>query len=591
MVSFILIIACVVTPIPVHANGLVEELFGISFYKFHSMDENGREVYQSFYNWGSDDEAKNGIKIQKVGAEKVKVVIDADSNEIYQSCKPVLMWMHKADGMFDTTKYTDIEKWYRNKLEETFLLCAIDDYTQDCEITIDVPLKLNIGLTGIINGGYYEIEFYSIDAIPKQLEFAYKAQSYTIEELEQYIQYEMSDTMKEYYNVDSGFRSNVNGFPFRNSDYRDGKGVCAGYSSVATAKYNGYPLVSSYKTDKGRYTPNSEHTWYESIYGNGSIRDIVLENQFFVEENSPSYSTVKDGYLVAYPLQYFPTNSDNDEAFFQLLEHYQYMNNAAVLAGGNHRHWQQLDNRWGIIEYVASYMRQGKAVSVNLSSKNEGHTVVGYRMEQIDEDTYRMYCYDSNWPDDKSLHYIEGAPKNEDLDTSLAYENITWSGQEVYIDFTRKTIIGRLSATTQREYEKFDFDASHTSLNVNSNNGYICFSLCKGDSVGVFNYGNESNTIIAYKAYPVIMSDNTVQIRTFAFYKSGEVSEVTDSVNTTVKMDYDFIGWYKIKDSKITLTKKNYKFDNNGTKYIECLVTYNNHDDSYGSVTVRIPIA
>ena len=58
-----------------------------------------------------------------------------------------------------------------------------------------------------------------------------------------------------------------------------------------------------------------------------------------------------------------------------------------------------------------------------------------------------------------------------------------------------------------------------------------------------------------------------------------------------VKQGYNFIGWYKIKDSKITLTKNNYKFDNNGSKYIECIVTYDNHTDSYGSIQVRIPIS
>lgn len=55
-------------------------------------------------------------------------------------------------------------------------------------------------------------------------------------------------------------------------------------------------------------------------------------------------------------------------------------------------------------------------------------------------------------------------------------------------------------------------------------------------------------------------------------------------------MDYNFIGWYKIKDSQITLTKKDFKFVNSGSRYIECYVTFDNHTDSQGEIKVRIPV-
>ena len=142
----------------------------------------------------------------------------------------------------------------------------------------------------------------------------------------------------------------------------------------------------------------------------------------------------------------------------------------------------------------------------------------------------------------------------------------------------------------RREYDVFTFE-SNTSCRGIDKDTDITFVLCKGNSADVVNFDNEVSEIIAYKAYPVIQSDNTVLIRTFAYYKSGEVVEITNSVNTTVKMDYDFIGWYKIKDSNVILTKNNIKFDNDGTRYVECYVSYNNRTDSHGTIQVRIPIA
>ena len=580
----VLILLFSVTPTKVQAAGLIEELFGISFYNFYYLDENGKEKSDGFYNWGSKDEKEHGIKIQKTSADTIKVVIDADSNETYQKCKPVLMWMHKGDSLFDATKWTDIDLWYKNKLEETFLLCAIPDYTQDCEIEIDVPIKLNLGLTGLINGGYYEIEFYGEGAIPEQLLFAYKAQTYTIEELEEYMKTEMSESIAEYYNVDSGFRSGVNGLSFANTE-----GVCAGIAAVTTAKYNGYKLASKYKVNDKEYNAMSSYSWYPNVYGDASIHDISLDNAEYIRNNSP-FNSEK-----CYPYLSFSSNTENDEAFYSLLDYYCFQSNKNTALTGNYTvagiTYSNLENRWSIVDYVASYLRQGKAIIVNLCEKDGGHAIVGYRMEQIDEDTVRLYCYDSNLPDDRDRYYVKGANKNNDTNEDGSYKNIVWAEQEVYIDFTKKTIIGRNSAISQKEFEVFEFDSSHTSFKTNSKDGVISFQMCEGEKFSTFNYGSESNEVIAYRAFPVITSDNKVQIRTFAYYKSGEVIEVTNSINTTVKMDYDFIGWYKIKNSEITLTKDGYKFSDSGSKYIECSVTYDNHTDSYGSVQVRIPIS
>ena len=595
IISFILVLSMFISLAPpAAAAGLLEDLFDISFYNFYYLDENGKEKTDGFYNWGSSDKEENGIRIDKTGIDTIKVTINATKNEKYMTCKPVLMWVHKADGLFDTTKWTDIEQWYENKLNETFLLMVIPDYTQDSEIEVDVPMKLNLGLTGILNGGYYEMEFYGEGAIPQQLMFAYEAQTYSLEDLEKYINHDMADNIADYYNVDSGFRPETDGFSFRNSDYPSGGGVCAGIASITTAKYNGYDLTTKYKVDDVKYEPKPEYTWYDNIYGSESIHNITLQNNDFIVKNSPSLNMNEDGTANAYPLVRFHNTNENDSAFFSLLKHYLLENNKTVLLTGNsyvgNVKFANLQNRWSIIDYVASYLRQGKAVTVNISSKGQGgHAIVGYKMEQIDDDTYRLYCYDNNNPDNMGLFY-NGEAKNSDVRADGTYENMIWAPTSIYIDFTKKSVVGKNNAFSQKEFEVFEFDSSNTSFPANSETGTISFSLCKGDSVGIFNYGNESNEIIAYKAFPVIKDDKTVHIRTFAFYKSGEVTEITNSVNTTVKMDYNFIGWYKIKDSQITLTKKDFKFVNSGSRYIECYVTFDNHTDSQGEIKVRIPV-
>jgi hypothetical protein len=189
------------------------------------------------------------------------------------------------------------------------------------------------------------------------------------------------------------------------------------------------------------------------------------------------------------------------------------------------------------------------------------------------------------------MYYKPDADENKDLNSDGSFKNIVWGKRECYIDFTKKTIVGKGSGMSQREYDVFEFDSSMTSFEATSEDAVITFSLCKCDSFGIFNYGNQANEIVAYRAFPVIESNNKVQIRTFAYYKSGEVVEITNSVNTTVKMDMNYLGYYKIKDSTITLTKNGYSFvDSNGTQFIECKVVYDNNTDSFGSIQVRIPI-
>ena len=579
--------------LPVSAQSLMDELFGFSYYYFHYIDENGKMKDSSTYDWGSDIGKENGVTITKTGIDSLRVEISAAGNELYEKTSPVLMWVHKADGIFDITKYTDIDQWYRNKLSETFLLQRLDPTATEHEFEIKVPIKLNIGGTGLINGGYYELEFYGEGAIPEQLQFAYEAQTYTLKELEEYIQTDMSENIDDYYNVDSGFRPELHGFAFANADFQGG-GVCSGITSITTAKYNGYDLVNSFELGEDSIVLSDKYSWCNSILGNSSIRDITFEGTNF-GLNTPSLYSLTDGTATAYPSQPFRIHEIDSYVLGQYLHYYQLMNNAAIRFRGNSSlagiNLVNLENRWSIIDYVVSYMRQGKAVTVNLISGNSGHAIVGYRMERIDEDTYRLYCYDNCYPDDYKRYYIEGNPENYDLNEDGSFANVMWKKGEVYVDITKNTKRVFADKKTYKEVDVFEFDSSNTSFATSSaDGGLITFSLCTGDSIKIFNYGNEANEVIAYKSYPVIKADNTVEMRTFAYYQSGEVREISNSQYTTIKMDYAFIGQYKIKDSKIILTKDNYKFVEEGNSYIDVYVSYDDNKGGFGQIKVRIPV-
>ena len=586
----------IMPPIQTNAS-IISDLFSFSVYRFHRMQENGRVKSTFEYTWGSKDEEEKGLKLSTTSFDTIQVDINAQTSKLYNETKPVLMWIHKADHIFDTTKYTDIDQWYENKLNETFLIQQLEYTGENISIDAKVPMKYNLSFDGLINGGYYEVEFYDKESIPEQLKFAYEAQVYTLEELEDYINADMSENIVKYYNVDSGFRSDVDGFRFCNSDFPDGGGVCAGIAAVTTAKYNGYALNTSFTHDDEKYTITEECTWYNNVIGNDSIRNIEFENEFF-NNNCPSLNMIDGSTATAYDLVRFYENVyENDSLLCKYLSSWKFKNNAACLTRGNSIVLgvpiANLENRWSIIDYIASYLRSGKAITVNICASDGGHSIVGYRMEMIDEDTYRLYCYDNNYPDDMVRVWKDGAEESWETNKDGSYKNIVWKDvdNQIYVDFTKVTKKIYVNKNTYKEVDIFTFDSEKTSIKTSSEKGgQICFSFCSGDKVGVFNYGNDANEVIAYKAFPIIKDDKTVEIRTFAFYKSGEAREITNSQYTNIKMDYSFIGQYKIKDSKVVLTKDKLTFTNQSTQYIDVYVTYDNGKETYGQIKVRIPV-
>ena len=213
ILSFILaiILTFSLLPLNVYADSLLDSINSLSFYNFHYLSEDGDYVKtKTFYNWSEESANKNGIKIEKTGIDTIKLTVDA-TNEFYQTYKPVLIWIHKGDNISDYTRYTDEELWIKNKLETSYLLFKIPNNEENFEMEINVPTKMNTGQVGLLDGGFFETEFYAEGTIPEGLMFAYESQSYSIEELEEYINYNMEEDIKDYYNSDSGFRSEKDG--------------------------------------------------------------------------------------------------------------------------------------------------------------------------------------------------------------------------------------------------------------------------------------------------------------------------------------------------------------------------------------------
>lgn len=579
---------------------IVEELFGFSMYHFHYVNENGDKKEDTTYKWGSS--GAEGLNLSRTDLSDINIQIDADSNELYAKHKPVLMWVHKGDALFDPIYLGEPPaEWYEKKLQQTYLIYALPGGGQDVDITVNVPMRLNIGADGIgglIDGGYYEIEFYTEDAIPEILKFAYEMQTYSLEELEKYIEQDMNETIKDYYNIDSGFDVHKDALPFKNSDLDPTSGICAGYSSLASGKYNGVNIPSEFRFGGTNYIIDGEsgvYPWYENVYGSGNLHDVVLGDEFFMKSNTPTMSMVSDSVARAYPTAAYYRNYPDVDAFYALIKTLSNKVNLISCLKGNTGSFENLDNAWLILDSVAAELRQKKTVIVNVSERGGGgHALVGYKMEQIDDETVRLYCYDCNFPDDMAMHVIEGKEESYHVvkGNDNYYENIVYKPYDggIYIDFKKVTKTSYKNGK-KREIEYFTFDSSHTSFNTNSEDGVICFVKYKGGTdVGMINYDVQTNEVLCYRAFPVYVDDTTINIRTFAFYKSGKVVEVTDMAYTNLVMDYSFMTMYKIKGSSIIL-KNGYKVDNESPNYIDCYVSYEGPYGQDGKVLVRIAVS
>ena len=585
-------------PIETKAESVVEKLFGFSMYKFHYVNEKGEKKEESCYKWG--DSGAEGISLNRTDLSDINIKIDADSNELYTKHQPVLMWVHKGDAMFDPI-YLDEPpaEWYEKKLQQTYLIYTLPEGGVDVDITVNVPMRLNIGADGIgglIDGGYYEIDFYTEDAIPEILKFAYKMQTYSLEELEKYIDQDMQEVIDGYYNIDTGFDVHRDTLPFRNSDLDPNGGICAGYSSLSSGKFNGVNIPSEFKFEGINYVIDGEsgiYPWFENIYGSGELHGVVLGDANFMRANTPTMNMIGEGVARAYPTAAYYREFPDVDAFYALIKTLSNKVNIMSIFKGNTSILENMDNAWIILDSVAAELRQKNTVIVNVSKRGGGgHAIVGYKMEQIDDETVRLYCYDCNYPDDMELRYIEGQPKNYNVvGDDRHYENIVYNPHgSIYVEF-KKVVKTSYKNGKKREVECFTFDSSRTSFNTNSEEGCICFVKYKGGTdVGVLNYDVQTNEVLCYRAFPVYVDDTTISIRTFAFYKSGRVVEVTDMAYTNLVMDYSFMSRYKIKGSSIIL-QNGYKVANESSTYIDCYVSYEGPFGQDGKVLVRVPVS
>lgn len=603
-------------------NGtLIEELFGFSSYTFYYTNDKGTVKSETINNINKEDSA--GISIKRTGLTTVRITIDGEKNEYFKKYKPELIWIRKGDALMDPVYFGDKpDSYYDTKLETTFLLYKLPQNDNKLDFEVQVPLHINIDMSinGLINGNYYTIDFFSKEAIPEQLKFAYEKQSYTIDELENYIENDMDMYIEDYYDVDTGFRPEKDGFTFRNSDYNINGGVCSGIASITTAKFCNYDILSYFSVDtdedgdKETYKIDDTYTWYNSIYGNNSIRNLTLVNNEFLEVNSPSYNPLKienSNTNAAYyydPVLFSQPDSDtfslNDNGLFALLHYYKSKNNMEVLKRGNYFihnfNVKNVKNGWHVIDAMVSYLRQGQPVIVNIGMAGGGHSIVGYKFTKINDDTYRLYCYDSNYPDNMKCLGISEPEKYKmyfdkysGIRKGKLYTDRAWVESEVYIDFTKHTGTYYSNSTKDKcDYEYFTFDTSKTSVSCTDKTGSISFTVCKGDDYEIITNLDKSSSseIIAYKTFAVeTEKDNEVLLKTYAFYKSGMVKDITDKQGINLSMDMAYLDYYHIKGSKLILDD-NYVLAQDSDQYIECYVSFDDGNSIYNKMRVRIGV-
>lgn len=568
-----------------------EQLFGLSFHRYHYIDENGNEVEHSQSCSSEEDIRNTGILIRKrseSGGTVVDIEIDAARNEEYNRCKPVLIWLHKGDSMFDATKWTDIDKWYDAKLANgTLLLTVIDSSTTEFNASVGIKPYMKDIISSLLDGGYWEVEFYSEDAIPDKLRFAYETQTMTEDELEKYIQENNIRLQEEWYKTDTGFRPETDGFPFGNIG-----AMCAGYSAIAIMKFMGLqPVLEDEKV--------LEHDWADVIYGDLSMDELSIES---MEMGVPSLNfnakLSKTGYLVAD--YYEPTwsiktgslgfkdLSDSDTAFYSIL------NKISEKCNDAHKYSGPLikSDYWEYVELLCGKLSEGIPVIVSPIKDGNGHALVAYKSEMIDENTVRVYVYDCNRPDDYVYRYLMNS-KGE-LIEDAAWIKLADDNKNInYVDFTKVEVERYIGNYKYEEDYMFKYDSYSTSFRASSEDGgSIKFVFITDDGGITYLDSSESRTksIISCNAKYTI-DDNTATVRLFGTYNSGEIYDITNEDGTHLEMDYSYLGQYKIKENKIILLDKNKHFTEKNTgEYIEFVVVHSTKESRRGETRCRLYI-
>lgn len=568
-----------------------EQLFGLSFHRYHYIDENGNEVEHSQSCSSEEDIRNTGILIRKrseSGGTVVDIEIDAARNEEYNRCKPVLIWLHKGDSMFDATKWTDIDKWYDTKLANgTLLLTVIDGSTTEFNASIGIKPYMKDIISSLLDGGYWEVEFYSEDAIPDKLRFAYETQTMTEDELEKYIQENNIRLQEEWYKTDTGFRPETDGFPFGNIG-----AMCAGYSAIAIMKFMGLqPVLEDEKV--------LEHDWADVIYGDLSMDELSIES---MEMGVPSLNfnakLSKTGYLVAdyyEPTWSIKTGSlgfndltDSDTAFYSIL------NKISKKCNDAHKYSGPLikSDYWEYVELLCGKLSEGIPVIVSPIKDGNGHALVAYKSEMIDENTVRVYVYDCNRPDDYVYRHLMNS-KGELIEDAAWIKLADDNNNINYVDFTKVEVERYIGNYKYEEDYMFKYDSHSTSFGASSEDGgSIKFVFITDDGGITYLDSSESRTksIISCNAKYTI-DDNAATVRLFGTYNSGEIYDITNEDGTHLEMDYSYLGQYKIKENKIILLDKNKHFTEKNTgEYIEFVVVHSTKESRRGETRCRLYI-
>lgn len=444
------------------------------------------------------------------------------------------LWIHMnrslEEELFSLTFIED-----RDRVCDTLLLTTLDFSNGTIMFERDIePKYVSILLGRGISP--FSVHFYTEEALPDFLEFGVKYQVLSLEELDNVLD---NQEVTDFYYADSGFRPETDGFSFANyGDTVFDKGHCSGMSYAAGLLYN--------------YDRPIDLVWDQEVY--------ILSDYDAIKKNVNDYIKRPTKYLEALiykdleqPVKRYPPVKPERLFGNNYLFLDSYIDAAVRIT---HQVWFSHPHDlfgWNAIDCVAAELRAGRVIEVCLSTQGSGHSVVAYKMQPDpeDKDLVRLYCYDSNFPNDLYYSYtgdisgIDGGdiiPNGWFLDCKEANRN--------YIELRR--VVSPRGDIVYEGFCKLSFPFATTEELAKQHGvsrGQIRFKyLHENYNILV---GSRSDQIIGVKVYPVYVNEKQIDVRVFVFMEDGTCTEVTDCKSTQVYFDFSYIGKYKIKGMSI----------------------------------------
>ena len=244
--------------------------------------------------------------------------------------------------------------------------------------------------------------------------------------------------------ADSGFKVNVNAFPFENLSTTIGpNGVCAGFSYLTTGVYNNFSI------------PRKKEGIYDLT---ASIYDTIWNKRLYQQSLGKELSLYADNVASNHNKLNSQKLEKPDSEIVKALEHYYQEFNDDIRmskvnwAFNNAREVQTfIDDK--TIDNLVSQFRSGKIVSVVLLGDGQ-HAINAYKIAEdvYDPDILYIKAYDNNLPNDKfwNKDYTKQVKQDVTITLKRVYED-NWTGTKVKYVYNYAPIAG-----TNYKYSSFN---------------------------------------------------------------------------------------------------------------------------------------